>query len=57
MDALQRYRIAEAVYTTRFHVAFPCLASGKPVYLASPQNAWPPGRFSVFEKLDDPYNK
>ncbi len=57
MDALQRYRTAEAVYTTRLHVAFPCLAFGTPVYLANPQDAWCPGRFTVFEQLDLPYNE
>ena len=57
MEALQRYRTAEAVYTTRLHVAFPCLAFGTPVYLTSPQNAWAPGRFTVFEKLNLPYNE
>ncbi|MDB4445962.1 polysaccharide pyruvyl transferase family protein [bacterium] len=57
MDALQRYRTAEAIYTTRLHVAFPCLAFGTPVYLANPQNAWAPGRFTVFEKLNLPYNE
>jgi hypothetical protein len=57
MEALQRYRTAEAVYTTRLHVAFPCLAFGTPVYLANPRNAWAPGRFTVFEQLNLPYNE
>ena len=57
MDALQRYRTAEAVYTTRLHVAFPCLAFGTPVYLANRKNAWSPGRFTVFEKLNLPYDE
>lgn len=57
-ELLERYRTAEAVYTSRLHVALPCLAFGTPVWIASPQDrAWHPERFSLLEELGIPYEK
>jgi hypothetical protein len=51
-DLLARYRRAEAVHTSRLHVALPCLAFGTPVWIADPQRgAWHLERFSLPEEL------
>ena len=56
VEALERYRTAEAVYTSRLHVALPCLAFGTPVWIANPsRGAWQPSRFSLLEKLGVDY--
>jgi hypothetical protein len=40
------------VYTSRLHVALPCLAFGTPVWIANPsRGAWRPSRFSLLEQL------
>lgn len=54
---LDRYRTAEAVYTSRLHVALPCLAMGTPVCIASPKNAPLPERFSILEEIGVPYGR
>jgi len=52
LEALERYRTAEAVYTSRLHVALPCLAYGTPVRLANPiGRAWKPNRYSITEEI------
>ncbi|MCC6536776.1 MAG: hypothetical protein IT162_04450 [Bryobacterales bacterium] len=53
MEILERYRTAEAVHTSRLHVALPCLAFGTPVWIADPQRggAWHPYRFSLLDEL------
>ena len=53
--ALEGYRTAEAVYTSRLHVALPCLAFGTPVWIANPSRGFAPGRFSVIEELGVDY--
>lgn len=55
LQALARYRTAEAVYTSRLHVALPCLAYGTPVWISDPRSAWRPGRFGIVEELGVPY--
>lgn len=58
LAALARFRTAEAVYTSRLHVALPCLAFGTPVWIANPQhNAWHPSRFSLIEEMGLEYEK
>ena len=56
---LERYRTAEAVYTTRLHVALPCLAFGTPVALAHPRKVKGDAakRFGLWEALGLPYEK
>lgn len=56
-DALEKYRTAEAVHTSRLHVALPCLAYGTPVWIAAPTRAWHPSRFGILEALGVPYEK
>lgn len=51
LAAINRYRTAEAVYTSRLHVALPCLASGTPVWVANPRRNPLPSRFSILEKM------
>jgi len=52
LGLLERYRTAEAVHTTRLHVALPCLAFGTPVWIADPKRgAWHPHRFSLLDEL------
>jgi hypothetical protein len=56
LDLLERYRTAEAVHTSRLHVALPCLAFGTPVWIADPRRgAWHPHRFSLLDELGVPY--
>ena len=55
--ALERLRTAESVYTSRLHVALPCLAFGTPVCIADPVRTFAPGRFSPVEELGIPYGK
>lgn len=57
MQNLSQYRTAEAVYTSRLHVALPCLAYGTPVFIANPHRAWKPERFSVIEELGISYDR
>lgn len=54
-ELLGRYRTAEAVYTSRLHVALPCLAFGTPVCIAAPRSADFPERFSILEEMQVPY--
>lgn len=51
LAALERYRTAECVYTTRLHVALPCLAFGTPVWVKAPQSNGCKDRFSIFDAL------
>ncbi len=56
MNALAKYRTAEAVYTSRLHAALPCLAYGTPVWIANPhRGAWQPRRFGILEEMGLPY--
>lgn len=48
---LEIYRTAEAVYTSRLHVALPCLAFGTPVHLTVPQTVRASDRFSILDEL------
>jgi hypothetical protein len=48
---LETYRTAEAVYTSRLHVALPCLAFGTPVWLKRADRRVFPSRFSLLEDL------
>lgn len=50
---LETLRTAEIVYTSRLHVALPCLAFGTPVVVAITANQ--PERFSLFEGLGGTY--
>lgn len=52
---LARYRQAEAVYTSRLHVALPCLAFGTPVWIARPPATGLPERFSLLEEMEVPF--
>jgi hypothetical protein len=55
LQLLARYRTAEAVYTSRLHVALPCLAFGTPVWITQP-TAWSiPERYSLLDCLGVPY--
>lgn len=56
-EYLNLYRTAQAVYTSRLHVALPCLAMGTPVYIASPDRAPLRERFSLFDELGVPYGR
>ena len=52
LDVLAKYRSAEAVYTSRLHVALPCLAYGTPVWIANPKRgAWRASRFGIIDQL------
>lgn len=54
-ELLAKYRTSEAVYTSRLHVALPCLAFGTPVWIARP-GAWGfPERFSLLEEMGVPF--
>lgn len=56
LSALDKFRTAEAVYTSRLHVALPCLAFGTPVWIANPANsAWHPSRFGLVEAIGVPW--
>jgi hypothetical protein len=58
LGALETFRTAEAVYTSRLHVALPCLAFGTPVWIASPsQSAWHPSRFGLLEAMGIEYER
>ena len=54
---LSRYKTAEAVYTTRLHVALPCLAFGTPVWIARPGARGFPERFSLLEEMGIPFGE
>ena len=54
---LAAYRTAEAVYTSRLHVALPCLAFGTPVWIARPTSAPLPERFSLVDTLGVPFER
>lgn len=56
ITALDKFRTAEAVYTSRLHVALPCLAFGTPVWIANPAtHAWHPSRFGLLEAMGIPW--
>ena len=57
LEYLEYYRTAQAVYTSRLHVALPCLAMGTPVYIASPIQAPLPERFSILDEIGIPYDR
>ena len=58
LDRLELYRRAEAVYTSRLHVALPCLAFGTPVWIRRPgEQTWKPERFSLLDVLGVPYEE
>lgn len=50
------YSKAEAVYTTRLHVALPCLAFGTPVYLDD-SKVFRPERLSLLKYMNIPTNQ
>lgn len=54
---LERYRTAEAVYTSRLHVAVPCLAFGTPVWITRPTASSVPERYSLLEHLGAQYEQ
>ena len=54
---LDRYRTSEAVYTSRLHVALPCLAFGTPVWIARPGVRGFPGRFSLLAEMGVPFEE
>ena len=54
---LTKYRTAEAVYTSRLHVALPCLAFGTPVFIASPEVRGFPERFSLIKEMGIPFDQ
>ncbi len=56
-ELLDRYRSAEAVYTSRLHVALPCLAFGTPVSITRPDPRVFPQRFSLLEELGVPFGE
>lgn len=56
-DLLSRYKTAEAVYTSRLHVALPCLAFGTPVWIARPGARGFPERFSLLEEMGIPFEE
>lgn len=58
LGSLDRFRTAEAVYTSRLHVAVPCLAFGTPVWIARPtRGAWHPGRYSILDEMGIDYER
>jgi hypothetical protein len=58
MERLELLRRAQAVYTTRLHVALPCLAMGTPVHIEKPtKRTLEPERFSIVDALQIPYGK
>jgi len=54
MHMLSIYRTAEAVYTSRLHVALPCIAVGTPVCVKPDPDI---RRFSILESLGVAYNQ
>lgn len=54
---LERYRTAKAVYTTRLHVALPCIAFGTPVWIAQPRSSGVFQRFSLLDEMGVSYEK
>jgi len=57
LNLLELYRRAEVVYTSRLHVALPCLAFGTPVYIAAPDgHPSTQARFSILEDLGVRYD-
>jgi len=61
VEYLAAYRTAERVYTSRLHVAIPCIAFGTPVCVYKPRQWFgltsTNGRFSLFESLGLPYRE
>lgn len=57
VSLLEAYRTAEAVYTSRLHVALPCLAFGTPVWIARPTAAPLPERFSIVDAIGVPFER
>ena len=57
LELLDRYRTAEAVHTSRLHVALPCLAFGTPVLITRPDPRVFPQRFSLLEEMGVPYGR
>jgi len=57
LERLDLYKTAEAVYTSRLHVALPCLAFGTPVYVKNPKDAWHAKRFTILTHLGLEYDK
>ena len=47
---LKQYSTAEMVYTSRLHVALPCLAFGTPVTLRLPDHVLNSGRLSILRE-------
>lgn len=56
-DLLTKYRTSQAVYTSRLHVALPCLAFGTPVWIARPGTRGFPERFSLLEEMGIPFEQ
>ena len=54
---LDYYRTAETVYTSRLHVAIPCLAMGTPVFVASPVRAPLRERFTLLDEIGVKYDQ
>lgn len=54
---LDYYRTAETVYTSRLHVAIPCLAMGTPVFVASPDRAPLRERFTLLDEIGVKYDQ
>lgn len=54
LDLIQK---AEMVFTSRLHIALPCLAFGTPVVIAKPENIKYADRFSLIEHMKLPYNE
>jgi hypothetical protein len=54
---LSAYRVASAVYTSRLHVALPCLAFGTPVLIAKPKKNEALARFSLLDAMGIKYGK
>lgn len=52
---LATLRTAELVYTTRLHIALPCLAFGTPVVVRPPR--FQPERFTIFHALGGVYHE
>jgi len=56
-ELLSKYKTSEAVYTSRLHVALPCLAFGTPVWIARPGARGFPERFSLLEEMGIPFEE
>lgn len=54
---LEHYKKAEEVYTSRLHVALPCLAFGTPVYIEEPTRKEDRERFSILDAMEVPFKK